>query len=292
MTADLRRKRTLDVLITCHNRRSLTLRCLSALVPLLESVSDIDFHIVLVDDGSTDGTGDAIRSNHPDVEVVEGSGSLYWAGGMRHAFGHALQTRPADGYLLVNDDVEIQPEAAGAFIRHWYAGELTSILVGQTTDRDGRSITYAGFRETSRLRLFGFERVWTEGEPLECDTFNANFVLVPGDLMRQVGGLDSAYTHGLADIDLGLTARARGIRSILWPTPIGRCDRGPDRATLLRRLPRRERARRLFVHPFGLRPDLHFARKHRPLVLLPAYLAIGVTKRLIALGPRATASAR
>lgn len=279
--------KTLDVLIACHNRRELTLRCLSVLQPLLDSLPAIEGRIVLVDDGSTDGTTDAVRRAFPEVVVVAGDGTLYWAGGMRLAFHHAADRR-ADGYLLVNDDVEIDPAAAQEFIDHWFADADASILVGQTTAADRSSVTYAGFRQTSRWRLLGFERVSTRDQPLECDTFNANFVLVPGDLMRDIGGIDDAYTHGLADIDLGLSARARGVHSYLWPTPIGSCDRGPDRATLLRQLPRRERAIRLFVHPFGLRPDLHFARKHRPHVLLPAYLLIGVAKRVATLTSRPT----
>lgn len=283
--------RTLDVLIAAHNRRELTLRCLTTLMPLLESLPDVDARVVLVDDGSTDGTGDAVRAEFPDVTIVEGNGSLYWAGGMTEAFRHASAVRDADGFLLLNDDVAIDPEPARGFIEHWLAESGADILVGQTTSLDGTSVTYSGFRETSRWRLFGFERISSLEEPMECDTFNANFVLVPGDLMRQIGGIDPAYTHGLADIDLGLTARKLGVPSVLWPTPIGACERGPDRASLLRRLPRRERARRLFVHPFGLRPDLHFARKHRPFALLPAYVLIGVAKRLAQLPPRATHSA-
>lgn len=285
MIARAPQRRTLDVLIACHNRRELTLRCLGQLLPALESLDSIDSHVVLVDDGSTDGTTPAVRERHPQVTIVSGDGSLYWAGGMRRGFLHATAVRSADGFLLVNDDVDLHACEVSDFINHWHHASPQSILVGQTTSPDGSSVTYAGFQQSSRWRLLAFDRVSTRSETIECDTFNANFVLVPGELMRRIGGLDPVYTHGLADIDLGLTAQKLGVTNTIWPVPIGVCERGPDRNSLLRSLPRRQRARRLFVHPYGLRPDLHFALKHRPRVLLPVYALIGIAKRLAQLAP-------
>ena len=71
------------VLMTCHNRKESTLRCLRGLP------SDLD--VFLVDDASTDGTSDAVREvsraeRDGRVEVREGNGSLYWAWGMALAW--------------------------------------------------------------------------------------------------------------------------------------------------------------------------------------------------------------
>ncbi len=61
------------VLLTCHNRRAETLRCLEA---LLAQDAGASLRVFLVDDGSTDGTGEAVRVSFPQVNVVQGDGSL------------------------------------------------------------------------------------------------------------------------------------------------------------------------------------------------------------------------
>jgi len=89
-------------LITCHNRRAQTLACLEALYQNALS-QDYSLHVILVDDGSTDGTGEAVRELYPSVEIIRGDGNLYWNKGMYRAFGHAMETG-FDAYLWLNDD--------------------------------------------------------------------------------------------------------------------------------------------------------------------------------------------
>ena len=95
----------LAVLITCHNRRDTTLSCLKALYQ-----QDVIIDVFLVDDGSSDGTTEAINSYYPDVNVIEGNGNLYWGGGMRLAFAEAMK-HSYSYYLWLNDDTLLEPQA-------------------------------------------------------------------------------------------------------------------------------------------------------------------------------------
>ena len=69
-------------LACCRNRRQLTLSAISDLYGQNLS-NDIKLSIVLVDDSSSDGTSQSVLDLYPNVELVDGSGDLYWAGGMR-----------------------------------------------------------------------------------------------------------------------------------------------------------------------------------------------------------------
>ena len=80
----------LDVLMTSHNRCSLTVACLSS---LLRSLPDADLHVILVDAGSTDGTRDRVCAEFPGVSLVEASSDVYWGEGMRIAGQHAPRRR-------------------------------------------------------------------------------------------------------------------------------------------------------------------------------------------------------
>ena len=101
-------KTQLAVLITCYNRRQSTLSCLEALYN--QSVEDVKLDVYLVDDGCTDGTGEAVRSRFPEVRVVAGDGNLYWCGGMRVAFSEAMKG-DYDYYFWLNDDTVLLPGA-------------------------------------------------------------------------------------------------------------------------------------------------------------------------------------
>src|SRR4051794_17710906 len=94
------------VLITCFNRRKKTLACLQRLEQqrLPEKAK---LEIFLTDDGSSDGTAEAVRERFPYVRLYRGTGSLYWAGGMRRTWGFARLYDP-DYYLLLNDDTDLK----------------------------------------------------------------------------------------------------------------------------------------------------------------------------------------
>ena len=98
-------KQRIAVLMTCHNRRVTTLKCLDA-IEAQKDLGNISLQVYLVDDGCTDGTSEAIGAAHPDVTILAGDGSLYWAGGMRMAWKFAMQ-EDYDYYLWLNDDTHI-----------------------------------------------------------------------------------------------------------------------------------------------------------------------------------------
>lgn len=257
---------TLAVTIACHNRRETTLRCLSSL--FAQQVPGLRLSVTLLDDGSTDGTAEAVRARFPRVEIVSGSGQLYWGGGMHAAMETALW-QPFDALLLLNDDVVLAPGGLRTLLDAWAvanaASQVPNIIVGATTDPDTGTITYSGFRRTSALNPFKLRRCAPNGRRLApCDTMNGNCVLVPAALVAQIGTIDPVFIHQLGDIDYGYRARAAGARLWIAPTPVGTCA-ASDR-------PRRwghpglsilERWRRLnSPHGLPLRPLLVFGWRH------------------------------
>jgi len=99
---------TIYVLAPVHNRRSMTerfIRCLAA-------QRDQDFHLVIVDDGSQDGTSEMVRDLMPSATIIRGTGHWWWAGSLDRARRWLLdQPRgPEDLVLIANDDTTFEPD--------------------------------------------------------------------------------------------------------------------------------------------------------------------------------------
>ena len=140
------------VLMTCHNRKETTLRCLESLA--LEKrvgVGQWKIDVFLVDDGSTDGTREEVGelSWSGRIHLIEGDGTLFWAKGMELAWKTCLQHEVEkvggggqwryDGFLWLNDDVELATDALEKLIT---AVPLPTpiIIVGELVNSKGEVI--------------------------------------------------------------------------------------------------------------------------------------------------------
>lgn len=213
------------VLMTCYNRRDVTVICLASLREQIGA--DVTTTTYLVDDGCTDGTGEAVAF-HPNIRVLQGDGNLFWTRGMHLAFERAMQDGH-DGYLWLNDDVVLDRDAI-ARLRECRArlaerAKEPMIVVGSTRDPDSGRMTYGGVVRASALHPLKFARVQPGQVEVEVDTFNGNFVYIPEDTARLVGNLDPGFLHFFGDNDYGLRARALGVRIWLMPGTIGVCRR-------------------------------------------------------------------
>jgi len=217
--------RRIVVLMTCYNRRQKTLACLAALYRnLLPAGTKLD--VVLVDDGSADGTAVAVGAAYPGVEIVSGDGSLFWNGGMRLAWTVA-QTRSYDYLMWLNDDTLLDDDtierllATEAQLRK-RLGRAT-IIVGSTRIPGNEIPSYGGTVRRDWFRPMHFELIQPGPEPVACDTMNGNCVLVPREISLALGNLEPRFVHAMGDIDYGLRAKACGYSVWVMPGYAGTC---------------------------------------------------------------------
>lgn len=221
---------SLAVLLTCFNRKQKTLDCLEAIFK--QSLpSDVALHIYLVDDGSTDGTSEAIWQVYPQVNIIQGNGNLFWNGGMRLAFAEALKHNH-DYFLWLNDDTHLYSNAISTLLNT--AAELLSqgktkfIVTGTTQDTESGVANYGGVRQIHRWHPFHFQIVEPSPTLQSCDTMNGNCVLIPKAVAERVGNLDAAFSHYAGDYDYGFRARKRGCTIWVAPEYVGRCTSNPS----------------------------------------------------------------
>ncbi|HEY5138172.1 MAG TPA: glycosyltransferase family 2 protein, partial [Methylococcales bacterium] len=216
---------SLAVLLTCFNRCQKTLECLEALSHQSLS-SEVKLHIYLVDDGSTDGTSEAVRKAHPSVHMIQGNGHLFWTGGMRLAFSNASQQHH-DYYLWLNDDTILYPNALDTLLKTAQALSKDNInraiIVGSTQDPETGKLTYGGLDRVSWLFPCRFDWIEPGEESKSCDTMNGNCVLIPNQIAEIVGELEPIFSHYAGDFDYGLRATKAGCSVWVAPGYVGTC---------------------------------------------------------------------
>jgi GT2 family glycosyltransferase len=98
-----------SIIIPIYNRLEVTKQGLISLTKALDydnlDSNKLNYEIVIVDDGSTDGSGDWIRLNYPKIHVLQGDGNLWWTGSINKGVRYAVDTFCVDYVLLWNDDV-------------------------------------------------------------------------------------------------------------------------------------------------------------------------------------------
>ncbi|MEN8134280.1 MAG: glycosyltransferase family 2 protein [Thermodesulfobacteriota bacterium] len=215
------------VLMTCHNRKESTLSCIRKLISQ-ENITDINLKIYLVEDGCTDGTGDAARNLLPDIILLRGNGELYWGGGMRLAFGEALKEN-YDFYLWLNDDTMLYPHAVRTMLdtSHYLKKEIgrDAILAGAMRDSVTGVLTYGGSIRRRSWSPRSYIFVTPTNKPEPCDVINGNCVLIPHNIATSVGNISKDFTHRLGDCDYSLRAKSKGFSSWIAPGYLGTCSR-------------------------------------------------------------------
>jgi GT2 family glycosyltransferase len=215
-------------LLTCHNRKEKTLKCLDSFYIAMRSTEGLISDIFLVDDGSTDGTSNAIRELFPNVNIIFGSGVLFWSGGMRLAWKTALmQDKKYDAFLLLNDDVILAEDfLTGLFYTHEFClnqYNQSGIYVFSTKDSVSSKISYGGTLVTHRGIKIKTSLVEPSDTPIVCTMANANILMVTNSVVEKIGILDDRYNHQFGDYDYTLVASKKRIPVLVCPGFGGYC---------------------------------------------------------------------
>jgi len=213
------------VLITCYNRVETTLRCLRQFFAQIMP-DGMECYFYLVDDASPDRTGEKVKAEFPHVNVIMGTGRLFWCKGMRLAWDTAIKSGiDYDFYLWLNDDVQLLEGALASVFSDsdkivTVSGKY-GIVVGAFSQAENVSQATYGLWDKNN------EIVQPNGEPQWVDGYgmNGNLVLIPKAIYEAVGPIYDGYCHGVGDFDYRLMARGKGYLAYSSSRLCGVCPR-------------------------------------------------------------------
>lgn len=206
----------LSIVIPTHQTRELTLRCVDSLQACLPASSEI----IVVDDGSTDGTAEALHRRHPTVKVTvltPGRGFTAAANlGMGQARGELL--------FLLNSDTEVEPATVPRLLAAFDDKSRLGVAGVELRFPDGRLQWSAGpvptpfwlFAVASGMargleRLPGYRRLRPEGGARgRVDWVCGAAMMVRREVWLALGGFDERFHFYCQDLDLCLRVLAAG----------------------------------------------------------------------------------
>jgi GT2 family glycosyltransferase len=267
-----------EAVIPVHNRKALTLACLGRLEAAAQVLPDL--RVTVVDDGSTDGTGAAIRESYPWVRVLQGSGDLWWSGAMNLGVQAAL----ADGagaILSLNDDTEASPGLLQALVRAAQA-KPAALWAPLAVHSDDGALVHSGY-------VFRPWKGWTPWHetasvpsgPYAVQGLAGACVLIPAAAFRAAGlyAADELPQYH-ADIEFCVRAARAGFPSWVLPGEALKIHRNTRNASLASGALSRATLRYMFGWPQGVyAPKALFAfyrRSHPQGPLMGRLHAVGV----------------
>jgi len=205
------------IVVLNWNRPDHTIACLTS----LRELDYPSYEVVVVDNGSADGSPTAIRRLFPGVSVVENGRNLGFAAGSNVGIV-LLARRGVDYVLLLNDDAEVATDLLGALVEVAEADPSTGILgptiyyYGPATViwSAGGSIDARGRARHLRLGELGDAGL----KPVQdVDYVTGCALLVRREVVERVGALDERFFAYYEEAEWCARARRAGFRVVYVP---------------------------------------------------------------------------
>lgn len=197
------------ILLPVHNRKEVTQR----FVRLLKKQTYKDFQLILIDDGSTDGTAESVSELIPTATILRGDGNLWWAGGLQRGLDHlaTYNLRHNPLLLIINDDVVF----ASDYLERARVEMLNrhgALMLSQFVDDAGKAIETGLHADLNTLSF----NVASSPDQINCLSTRGLFIYW-NDLQKIGGFRPKLLPHYLSDYEFTMRAHTKGLRCITSP---------------------------------------------------------------------------
>jgi len=206
---------SIDVVIVAYNRYELTDSCLRHLAR-----QSIAHRVILVDNGSTDVTGEQVAQQWPDIRLLRLTGNR----GFAEACNLGVGSGDGEVVVLINNDVDCRPDFLERLVEPLAGDPSLGSVASLMLQPGGETIDSFGLRADSTLACFPALQGCRASEaqtPVAIAGPAGTAAAYRRAAWEQVGGLDEAIFAYMEDFDIALRLRSAG-----WSTTAAADARG------------------------------------------------------------------
>ncbi|MBO3460962.1 glycosyltransferase [Aetokthonos hydrillicola Thurmond2011] len=194
------------IILPVHNRRSIT----ESFINLLKIQTYQNYHLILVDDGSTDGTAQMVQEQIQSLTVIRGDGNLWWAGSLQQGINWLKQnnTDSSDIVLMINDDVTFDKCFLEKAVQILKGQERTLMLAASSGNSTGNATSVGMNIDFSRPLQIRLAEVPDEINCLSTRGLFLRFV----DLVNIGNFYPKILPHYLSDYEFTIRAFKKGYK--------------------------------------------------------------------------------
>ncbi len=206
------------IIVLNWNGRDDTLECLES----LRGLTYPNFGVLLVDNGSSDGSAQSVRSRIPGIQIVETGVNLGYAGGNNVGIRKALESG-GEYVLILNNDTVVHPDMLSTLVDSASSDSRVGVV--------GPTVYY--YSDRDRVQSAGGRFSWFSGRPvqwkskedlnnrpsssIEVGLVGGCCMLVSAELVRKIGLFDEFYFAHWEEIDWEVRAKEAGFKMMYVP---------------------------------------------------------------------------
>ncbi len=212
----------LAIVMPVFNGLEFTRKALRNLRETTSGIPGLQCVTIVVDDGSSDGSGDYIRKEYPECVVLTGDGNLWWSGAMNVGAQYAVNLMQADYIALWNNDILSNPEYFRelSLILDWNSNH--AVIGSKIYARDNLVWSMGGYFNPftgKKPQLGSFAPDGPEFEKVTgVDWLPGMGTILHADVIRKIGYWDNInfpQYHG--DSDFTYRAKVAGFELLVYP---------------------------------------------------------------------------
>jgi GT2 family glycosyltransferase len=216
--------KSLAIIMPVYNGLNFTKRALANLSEAIENVKKdiLTISLIVVDDGSTDGTSEFIRKEYPDTIIMKGDGSLWWSGGMNYGARFACDEIRSDYIALWNNDITCKSDYF-SILNEIINNSDDQVIIGSKIYASNNLVwSMGGFYNpfTGKKTQLGWfmpdDQVFEK--TVSVDWLPGMGTILHTDVIRKIGYWDNiSFPQYHGDSDFTYRAKLAGYKIIVYP---------------------------------------------------------------------------
>jgi GT2 family glycosyltransferase len=216
-----------SIVIVNWNTKNLVCNCIKS---VYKSVGNISFEIIVVDNGSSDGSVEAVKSGFADVKIISNEQNRGYAA----ACNQGIRMSQGKYVLLLNSDTVLyegaiektfncaqqRPKAAVIGCQVMVDADTVQMTCFRFPDLTGLVLRTTGLsRLFKNNRFFGRDSMawWKRDTEMKVDVVSGMFMFVRREAIDKVGLMDEDFFFYVEDVDWCYRFYRAGWDNIFWP---------------------------------------------------------------------------